>query len=94
MAVGAIPSSKSEVCLFSSTVYVSVRYKISGLFGSQILRRGVREACNDQIRYGSRVSTLPRREEEPLRPCYAAAERFLTVWDFCKTGRKEIAQAP
>lgn len=43
--------------LFSMLVFA---FKLLGLFGLLILRRGVREACNDQIRYGSRELTLPR----------------------------------
>lgn len=37
--------------------------------------------------------TLPRREEEPVNPSYAAAGKFRKRWGSCKKGRTEDAQA-
>ena len=58
-------------------------------------RGGVRGVYIGQIlHYSDEVgSTLPRREEEPLNPSYAAAERVGTERGSLGTSRTESAQA-
>ena len=60
-----------------------------------ILQSSIREDESDQIQQRSVAvyTTLPREEEEPLGPCYAAAEGCCLKLGCLETGRKEIAQA-
>ena len=97
MAEGDIsPNNLRELCRFCFGVvsylpkgrrvrrrtYPYFREGVRGVYIGQIL------CLSDEV-----GSTLPRREEEPLNPSYAAAERVGTERGSLGTSRTESAQA-